>query len=890
MAVVINVVSQFNGKQIKTAIRSLDDFKKAAARAGGGLGGSMVVAGQSIDAVGKKLSNVGGAMTKNVTMPIVGIGIASVKAFNEVDDALDNVTAKSGLTGSAVKGLEGSFKKVAANATQDLGTVGNVMGTLAAKTKTTGKPLETLSSAVLDFSQIMNVDATAAAESITTGMAALGIKAKDGTGFIDILTTATQKYGVQSETLLTALTQSAPTMRAFGISTKSATTIMASLTKAGLPTSRIITGLNSAFVHFKKDGIKDMPKALGDVFTKIKNAKTPTEATALAVDTFGARTGVTLADSIRRGVISLEDMTGALDNSKGALGRTKKETDGASEEFKRMQNQLTLAGADIGAKLMPYLLKGAELIKQWIAKFQSLSPKTQDLIVKIAALSAVVGPALVVVGKLTSGVGKTVKTMGSAVRATSGFVKGVRNVSAASAKGASGATKFGAAVRKGGSAMASGVKSAATFVASIAKQGAAMVVSAVKIGINTAATVASTIASKAAAAAARVWAIAQAALNVVLTMNPIGLVVLAIVALIAVFVLIYKHSAKVREVIGKAFTAMKEKVVKVFNTVKDFVLKYHPIAILFRAVKAAAPKVLAWFKSLPATLIGFFTTIKTKFMNVGKNIIGGVKSGIKNAWASFKQFFVKLIASPIQWAKEVLGIASPSKEFAKIGDFMVQGIGKGFKGDKLKKFVKDATAMALTGAREGLSKLKETAKEALDFANGIKSSLTDFGAITGAQGGDGFTPNAKGYIASMKQRLNTIKTFGKNLKGLQKLGLNNASLQEIVAAGPEAGNEIAKALLAQGKSAISQVNQLERQLGAAAGGVANTATQSQYGMSTAQARGVLTTSVSVQRGAIVVNFGKNVSKSDAAEISAIVNTAVSKALVQAGKNAGRAKK
>jgi hypothetical protein len=54
----------------------------------------------------------------------------------------------------------------------------------------------------------------------------------------------------------------------------------------------------------------------------------------------------------------------------------------------------------------------------------------------------------------------------------------------------------------------------------------------------------------------KIWTMAQAALNVVMAMNPIGLVVVAIAALVAGLVLAYRHSETFRNIVNGAFHAV----------------------------------------------------------------------------------------------------------------------------------------------------------------------------------------------------------------------------------------------------------------------------------------------------------------------------------------------
>lgn len=70
------------------------------------------------------------------------------------------------------------------------------------------------------------------------------------------------------------------------------------------------------------------------------------------------------------------------------------------------------------------------------------------------------------------------------------------------------------------------------------------------------ATVASTVAQKAAAAASKAWAAAQWILNAALSANPIGLVVIAVAALVAAFVIAYKKSETFRNIVQGALRAV----------------------------------------------------------------------------------------------------------------------------------------------------------------------------------------------------------------------------------------------------------------------------------------------------------------------------------------------
>ena len=68
----------------------------------------------------------------------------------------------------------------------------------------------------------------------------------------------------------------------------------------------------------------------------------------------------------------------------------------------------------------------------------------------------------------------------------------------------------------------------------------------------------------------------------------------------------------------------------------------------------------------------------TDWGQLGKNIVDGLKNGISNAWDSLVSWFKGLFGDLIGIAKKILGIASPSKVFKKIGGFTAEGFGVGF--------------------------------------------------------------------------------------------------------------------------------------------------------------------------------------------------------------------
>ena len=158
---------------------------------------------------------------------------------------------------------------------------------------------------------------------------------------------------------------------------------------------------------------------------------------------------------------------------------------------------------------------------------------------------------------------------------------------------------------------------------------------------NTAATIASTVASKAARAATLVWTGVQWALNAAMSANPIGLVVAAIVALIAIVVVAYKKNETFRNIVNAVWSGIK---VAIKATVDWFVNTAWP-----------------WIKKgIDALVAGF-----RLYLSVAKAVWSGVWTAISAAWGfirdkvfnPMRDFITKTIPDAFRTGTGAIGTA-----------------------------------------------------------------------------------------------------------------------------------------------------------------------------------------------------------------------------------------
>lgn len=225
-------------------------------------------------------------------------------------------------------------------------------------------------------------------------------------------------------------------------------------------------------------------------------------------------------------------------------------------------------------------------------------------------------------------------------------------------------------------------------------------------------------------------------LNAVMLANPIVLIISAIVALIAGFVLLWNKCEAFRNfwiglwegiknvisVVGNAIKVAIDFIVGIFTTVIDFIknnwqglllMLVNPFAGAFKliydncepfrnfinnfvnaiqnffiglknGIGNAINGIVNFIKSLPGKIasipgriISFFSSLPGNMLNIGRNIMKGLWNGIQGLknWVIDK---VKGIGKSIlNGLKGVLGIHSPSTEFAMVGKFSMLGYEEG---------------------------------------------------------------------------------------------------------------------------------------------------------------------------------------------------------------------
>ncbi|MGL5469874.1 MAG: phage tail tape measure protein [Shewanella sp.] len=170
------------------------------------------------------------------------------------------------------------------------------------------------------------------------------------------------------------------------------------------------------------------------------------------------------------------------------------------------------------------------------------------------------------------------------------------------------------------------------------------------------------------------------ALSLALLTTPIGWLILGITALVTAGYLLINHWDTVKawmagfwqsitSLTGEGIAAIKG----YFNGLPE------PIKAVLSGIWDTMKTVFSWspiglIVNNFDDIVSFFTGLPAKFSSLGEMTMDGLVKGITGKLSEVKETITNAASDAIGWFKDVLGIASPSKVFAVMGDQTMQGL------------------------------------------------------------------------------------------------------------------------------------------------------------------------------------------------------------------------
>ncbi|MEU8968170.1 phage tail tape measure protein [Streptomyces monashensis] len=455
------------------------------------------------------------------------------------------------------------------------------------------------------------------------------------------------------------------------------------------------------------NGLTDAMEYLSQAATKAGKEGTPEFAAALK-RLMGTAPGAnaaltTTGENFKDTTATIKAMAKSTADSKGQVQGFAEVQQTLGQKVKELTARFDALMIELGTKLIPIVTA----VIAYFTQHQQVAVALAEVIGGVLALSVVAYAAKLTISAAQTviGVGKMVVSFGklgvSAAQAGVRVVQGFRDARVAASAFSGVAGTFGGLLRKGFDGVVGGVKAAGTAVKDLAAAwgqalatggkmawtsmvsglksvgtamktaslaalefSKSMLTSAVTALRTAAAWVAEKVALVATAIAEKAAALAQWALNIAMDANPIGLIIIAIAALVAGVIYAYNHFAWFRVGVQAAWSgimAAGQVAWAVLKAVFDAIVgaltylvshaeaAWHSVASAFTSgyhqAVAVGTTLLNWVKSLPGLIIGYLASLG-----------GRLASQATSAWNSMKSSAVHTATQLVSWVRGIPGM------------------------------------------------------------------------------------------------------------------------------------------------------------------------------------------------------------------------------------------
>lgn len=202
--------------------------------------------------------------------------------------------------------------------------------------------------------------------------------------------TATQSFGLSMNQALEATSLFGDMATSMGLSQGEAASMSTSL-----------AGLAGDLASFKNIGIDQAMTALNGVFTGETESlkQLGIVMTETNLEEFAAKTGQVYSEMSQAEKVQLR-YNYVMAMSKNAIGDYARTSDGTANSMRTFQASVENLAITLGQNLLPIVTPIIQKATEMVNAFAAADPQLQQLILKIAGIAAVAGPALLVVGKM----------------------------------------------------------------------------------------------------------------------------------------------------------------------------------------------------------------------------------------------------------------------------------------------------------------------------------------------------------------------------------------------------------------------------------------------------------------------------------------------------------
>ena len=355
------------------------------------------------------------------------LSAAAVAAAMNLDDGYDIIITKTGATGEVLDDLNKRMNNIFKDIPTDAETAGTAIGEVNTRFQLTGDKLESLSKQFIEFAEINETDLNSSIDNVDTILNKFNVDAGQAGNVLGLLTKVGQDTGLSMDTLESSLMQNGSTLKEMGLGITESVNLLAMFENNGVDATTAMAGLKKAVKNYTAEGLST-DQALQKTIDSIKNASTETEALSIAQETFGSKGFAEMAQAIREGKLSVDDLGGSLEDYGTTVQDTYESTLDPWDNAKVMLNNLKLAGSDLAgtalSALQPAIEKVTSTVQSATEWFRGLTDNQKEMIATIVMIVAAIAPALLIINKVAG----VISTMINVIKALKIAIVAVNDV------------------------------------------------------------------------------------------------------------------------------------------------------------------------------------------------------------------------------------------------------------------------------------------------------------------------------------------------------------------------------------------------------------------------------------------------------------------------------
>ena len=414
-------------------------------------------AGRQIQNAGKTISNVGSSMTKTVTVPLLGMATACVKVATDFEAGMSKVQSVAGevAKGELTSIIETANKmglafKEGANDTE------TAMNILAEKAKQMGAQTKFSATEATDAFSYMAMagwkteemlegiegvmylagatgeDLAQTSDIVTDALTAFGMKANETTRFVDVLAQTANATNTDVAMLGESFQYCAPVAGALKYSVEDTAVALGVMANSGIKASNAGTAMRS-WLSRMASPTDEVSKAMSTLGISLTDSSGNMKSLATVMsETRGAFSKMTETEkahyaSVLAGKTGMSGLLAIVNSADSDFDKVTESINNSTDACKKMydvandnlQGQLTILKSTLESLAISFgelILPKVKALTTWLQKlaekFNSLSTKQKENVLKWGTIIASIGPVLLVFGKLVLFVGNVVSVIG----------------------------------------------------------------------------------------------------------------------------------------------------------------------------------------------------------------------------------------------------------------------------------------------------------------------------------------------------------------------------------------------------------------------------------------------------------------------------------------------